>query len=182
MMPRVYMNLEGAADLEKALRELPKASMRKAVIQSAFRRAALPIIVAANLSLPAAAQRTGIKVEIRAGLSRRQRASRPPRPNVIEMFLGVGPSRLSHLFEFGTAPRYTAVARARSPTGGPSYGRGGLYRGSMKATPYLRPAWDAGHKALLDEFGRLLWKSIETTARRYALKQARLLRQSGGRP
>jgi hypothetical protein len=173
MMPRVYMALEGAADLERALRELPKASMRRAVIQSAFRRAALPIITDANLKLPPAAQRVGIKVEIRAGLSRRQRSSRAPRANVIEMFLGVGPSRLSHLFEFGTSPRYT-TGKGKLPAG--------LYRGSMKATPYLRPAWDAGNRALLDEFGRLLWKSIETTARRYALKQARLLRQSGARP
>lgn len=166
MMPRMRMALHGEADLVRALRELPKASMRRAVIQRAFRKSGMPIVMAANGMLPPAARRAGIEVEIRAGLSKRQRAGRMKPPNVIEMFLGVGPSRLSHLFEFGTLPRYTEA---------------GAYRGAMKATPYLRPAWDAGHRKMLEEFGRLLWQEIAATAKRYAKRQARLLAKSGVR-
>lgn len=173
MTLRVAMNLEGARDLEHALRSLPKASMRKAVIQRAFRKSGAPIVAMATTLLPPGAQRVGIKVEIRAGLSRRQKRGRRPRPNSVEMFLGVGPSRLSHLFEFGTGPRYTLGLKDRS--------KSGQYRGHMTATPYLRPAWDAGHRAMLDEFGRLLWREIAATAKRYAKKQARLLAKAGVR-
>lgn len=165
-LPRIYMNLEGVGDLERALRELPKASMRKAVIQRAFRKSGAPIVAAATAYLPSGARRVGIKVEIRAGLSRRQKRSRAPRPNTVEMFLGVGPSRLSHLFEFGTAARYT---------------KKGWRRGQMKATPYLRPAWDGGSRKMLDEFGKLLWQEIAATAKRYARRQARLLAKAGVR-
>lgn len=173
MMPKVRMELQGEADLVTALRDLPKASMRRAVIQRAFRKSGLPIVLAANANLPPAAQRIGIKVEIRAGLSRRQRAGRRRDPNAVEMFLGTGPSRLSHLFEFGTAPRYTLGK-------GKKIKKAGLRRGVMKASPYLRPAWDEGSRKMLDEFGRLLWLEIAATAKRFARKQARLLRMSGG--
>ena len=173
MIPKVRMELQGEPDLVRALRELPKASMRRAVIQRAFRKSGMPIVMAANGMLPPAAQRVGIKVEIRAGLSRRQRAGRMKPANVVEMFLGTGPSRLSHLFEFGTAPRFTTGK-------GKIRKKAGAYRGVMKATPYLRPAWDAGHRKMLAEFGRLLWQEIAATAKRYARKQARLLAKGGG--
>ena len=178
MMPRVRLELEGARELEAALRGLPTAAMKRGVIQRAFQKSGAPIVAAANALLPLGAQRVGIKVEIRAKLSRRQRR-RPPSPHVIEMFLGVGPSRLAHLFEFGTAQRYT-TGRAKA-SGGYSYGSGQQRRGRMEATPYLRPAWDGGSRAMFVEFGRLLWKEIEAAAKRYAVRQARLLRKSGAR-
>lgn len=173
MMPRVRLELEGARELEAALRGLPTAAMKRGVIQRAFQKSGAPIVAAANALLPPGAQRIGIQVEIRAKLSRRQR--RPsPSPHVIEMFLGVGPSRLAHLFEFGSAERYTT---GKGKKGRPA----GMRRGRMEATPYLRPAWDNGHRSMFAEFGRLLWKEIEAAAKRYAARQARLLRKSGAR-
>lgn len=171
-LPRIYLNLEGVGDLERALRELPKASMRTAVIRRAFRKAGAPIVAAATAYLPPGARRAGLKVEMRAGLSKRQRRGRRKMPNTVEMFLGVGPSRLSHLFEFGTAARYTTGKGKVRKTAG-------AYRGAMKATPYLRPAWDAGSRKMLNVFAQLLWKEIAATAKRYARKQARLLAKAG---
>lgn len=174
MIPKVRMELQGARELETALRELPTAALKKATIQRAFRKAGAPIIAAANALLPPAAQRIGITVEMRPSLSRRQKRARVSSKMAVEMFLGVGPSRLSHLFEFGTAPRYTTGKGKKRKVVG-------ARRGQMRATPYLRPAWDGGNAKMLDEFARILWQEIAATAKRYARRQARLLAKNGVR-
>lgn len=165
-MPPVRLELEGAKELEAALRELPTAALRKATIQRAFRKAGAPIIAAANALLPPNARRVGLMVEIKPRLSRRQRRGQPPAKDAVEMFLGVGPSRLSHLFEFGTEARFTKGKGKKRKVKG-------AYRGRMIAQPYLRPAWDGGSRKMFDDFGKILWKDIEATAKRYARRQAK---------
>jgi hypothetical protein len=43
----------------------------------------------------------------------------------------------------------------------------------MPAQPFLRPAWDAGKRGVLNEFGRLLWAEIDKAAKRQARKALR---------
>lgn len=170
VMPKVTATLEGAEELERALRELPTAALRKATIQRAFRKAGMPIVQAANIARPSGAIRSGLEVSIRPNLSKRQRRSQAPSTTSVEMFLGLGPSRLAHLFEFGTDARFTKGKGKKRKVKG-------AYRGRMTAHPYLRPAWDGGARKMLDDFGKILWKDIEATAKRYARRQAKKARQ-----
>ncbi|MBX9758701.1 MAG: HK97 gp10 family phage protein [Beijerinckiaceae bacterium] len=42
-----------------------------------------------------------------------------------------------------------------------------------KAQPFMRPAWDGQHGAVLDTFKAQMWTEIEKAAKRLARKQAR---------
>ena len=65
---------------------------------------------------------------------------------------------LSHLFEFGTAERYT---------------KSGAYRGYIPPMPFMRQAWDSKKKIALDRIGEELWKALEKAAKLLSKKAAK---------
>ena len=76
----------------------------------------------------------------------------------MQVYVGASPARTAHLKEFGTGPRKH---------------KSGKSTGAMPADPFLRPAWEGGHRHALKEFSRLLWEGIEKAARRLAKRQAK---------
>ena len=64
----------------------------------------------------------------------------------------------SHLFEFGTAERFTKTGAAR---------------GHISPHPFLRTAWDANKKIALGRIGEEMWKAILKSAKLLAKKSAK---------
>nr|MDA3835852.1 hypothetical protein [Spirochaetales bacterium] len=65
---------------------------------------------------------------------------------------------LAHLFEFGTAERYT---------------KSGAYRGFIAPMPFLRQAWDSKKTVSLELLKEELWKALEKAAKLLAKKASR---------
>ena len=62
---------------------------------------------------------------------------------------------LSHLFEFGTAERYT---------------KSGAYRGYIPPNPFMRQAWDSKKNISLSRLKEELWRALEKAAKLLAKK------------
>lgn len=174
----VQMRLVGARELDRNLRTLPKRLARNTLLR-ALTKAAQPIADDARSRAEAikATGKNASKIEVSNKLSRRQRAgARRKLPGEVIVYIGVRPSPVAHLIEFGTGPRYTTgggdARRGRGKKAARG-GGGGAYRGQMKPQPFMRPAWDTKHRAALDEFGRILGQEIEATAKRLARREAR---------
>lgn len=158
--PIARMRLVGARELEANLRELP-VHLRKGAVTRSLRKVAEPIAedAARRAETSRASGRNISKITVSTTLSRRQRRkSRRPGANERIVYIGVRPSPIAHLIEFGTGPRFN---------------RRGAYRGRMPALPFMRPAWDAGKMEALDKFGQMLGAEIERTAARLARRNAR---------
>jgi HK97 gp10 family phage protein len=152
----VTVKLEGFEGLERNLAQLEKLATRRSVARRALKQAAQPMADLAQSLAPVArgnlAQSVivGAKLDGRQqGLHRRMFAS--DRTNV-ELFVGPsyllgGGGRHGHLQEFGTvhhAPQ-----------------------------PFMRPAWDQDHKALLQRLGQLMAAEIDKAVTRAARRAAR---------
>lgn len=161
-MPRewVTMKLVGAPDLMANLKELPLRT-QKNVVDRALLKAAEPMHRDAQQRAKRASKGSGKnarKLIVSKNLSRRQKkGARVPKTTRV-VYVGVRPSPVAHLIEFGTGPRYT---------------KKGAYRGQMKASPYMRPAFNANWKPALDTLGQILGKEIEAAAARLARKRNR---------
>lgn len=151
-----HAELVGGKELERALMQLPKR-IAKAAIKRALKKAGTPIAEHAQELAPVLYGDLQRRIRVSATLSRRQRrhSRKSGEPTI---YIGAGPSREAHLVEFGTGPRQH---------------RSGKSTGQMPAIPFMRPAWDAGHKPALKAFGPLLWREIEKAAKRLARRQAR---------
>lgn len=161
-MPRewVTMKLVGAPDLMANLKELPLKT-QKNVVDRALLKAAEPMHRDAQSRAKRASKGSGKnarKLIVSKNLSRRQKKGARVPKSVRVVYVGVRPSPVAHLIEFGTGPRYT---------------KNGAYRGQMKASPYMRPAFDANWKPALDTLGQILGKEIEAAAARLARKRNR---------
>lgn len=149
-MAPVVMKIEGLRELERALRELPKAT-GKAVLRRTLLKRAKPIAEAAAAN---ATQVTGALARSATAstvLSKRQRALhrkmfRDDKASV-EVFAGFGPDPAAHLEEYGSVHN--------------------------DPNPMLRPAWDAGKNAALEGIKDDLWLEIRKSAARLARKAAK---------
>ena len=149
----ITVKLEGFKELETELAKLATPALRKASARRALRVSAQPIVDAAQAKAPRGDTNTlapsikfGTRLSKRqSGLHRRMfRGSRA----AVEAFIGAGPLASAHTQEFGT--RHHGVQ------------------------PFLRPAWDGGQKAMLEQIKAALWADIEKAVARAERRAARL--------
>ena len=168
----VTMELSGFDEMEEALEQLSKAS-GKNVLRRALKAAAEPMADLARSLAPNDPSTGGFDLQksitVGSRLSRREKSEhrrmfRNDRASV-EMFVGAGPLPQAVYSEFGTAPHVNK----------------GLFAGTMNPgvapQPFMRPAWDQDHKALLDRLGKEIWVEIEKAMARAERKAARLAAQ-----
>jgi HK97 gp10 family phage protein len=173
--PVFKFELHGLKECMAALDELPTMSMKKNVVRNALKKAALPVKKAAELKVQTLNLEEKEKLEksIKIGTSlKRSQRGRQDRSRVT-VYVGSS-SRLAHLFEFGTAERFTTgkLSKKQIKAGKPP-GKAGLYRGFIPAMPFLRPAWDAGKSVSLSILKDELWKALQKSARLLARKAAK---------
>lgn len=148
------VKIDGLRELDRALAELPKAT-GKNVLRRVLKKRAEPIAADAAARAPVAEGpgggdlRESIAVSTRLSARQRRQHRRMFRDDraAVEMFVGAGPLPEAHLQEFGTAHH------------GPQ--------------AFLRPAWDAGWRGLLEGLKRDLWTEIRKSAARLAKKRAK---------
>ena len=156
--PAFKFELVGLKELMDAMEQLPTMSMKKGVVRNALKKAALPVKEAAKAnaqSLPFDNKAIVDSIKVGTSLKKSQRG----RQDRSRVTVYVGSSHpLSHLFEFGTAERFTKTGAAR---------------GHISPQPFLRTAWDANKKIALGRIGEEMWKAI--------LKSAKLLNKKAQR-
>lgn len=147
-MPTIE-RVEGLREIERALKELPKAT-GKTILRNALKKRAKPIADAARAAAPVRAVGGGQlrdSIAVSTKLSRRQASlARKEGKSAVEVYAGAGPLPQAHLEEFG------------GPNNAPR--------------PFMRPAWDQHKDGVLRGLADDLWKSIERAARRLANKKA----------
>jgi len=146
MAGEVRVHVEGLADLERALQELPKANA-KAVLHRTMKQAGEPVAKTARSLAPKEQGYLAESIDVSPKLSSRQ-ATINNKQSPVEMYIGPGPDPAGHLQEFGSGPGH-------------------------QAQPFLRPAWDQHKSEVLDTIANLTWIEIEKTAARLAKKAAR---------
>lgn len=153
--PAFRFEIHGLKETMDALEQLPTASMKKTVVRNALKQAAVPIKDKAQTNaqgLPFDSKSIAQSIKIGTTLKRSQRG-RQDRSRVTA-YVGSSHS-LAHLFEFGTAQRYTQK---------------GAYRGYIPPMPFLREAWDSQKKVSLDILKDEIWKALQKSARLLARK------------
>lgn len=164
------LELQGAADLEKSLRELGDSKAIRRIIKRALLKAAEPT---AKKARALARRKTGEMaegVDVSTTLSRRQRAGRGGHvaargrfdPFAAFVYIGAHPMGPAVLQEFGTAQRHH---------------KNGKSTGANPAFPFMRPAWEEDKFKILKDFSDMLWVEIEKEAVRIARRQAKLIRK-----
>jgi HK97 gp10 family phage protein len=157
--PAFRFELVGLKETMDALEQLPTQSMKKAVVRNALKKAAIPVkdrgqenarrIPIENSEIITDSIKVGTSIK----RSQREKTDRS------RVTVYVGSSHpLAHLFEFGTAERYT---------------KKGAYRGFIPAMGFLREAWDSQKNVSLGMLKEELWKSLQKAARLLAKKAAR---------
>jgi HK97 gp10 family phage protein len=145
----VTMKLDGFEGFEKNLEQLEKLATRRAVARRSLIKAAQPMADLAQGMAPVGDTNTlAPSIMVGTKLSKRQAALhrkmfRNDRA-AVEVFVGAGPLSSAHTQEFGTAHH------------GPQ--------------PFMRPAWDSDHKALLQRLGEIMAKEIDKAIMRQARK------------
>ena len=156
--PAFKFELHGLKETMAALEQLPTLSMKKTVVRNALKKASLPIKEAAQAnaqSLPFDSKSIADSIKVGTSLKKSQRG----RQDRSRMTVYVGSSHpLSHLFEFGTAERFTKTGAAR---------------GHISPHPFLRTAWDANKKIALGRIGEEMWKAILKSAKLLSKKAAK---------
>jgi len=156
--PAFKFEIVGLKECMDALSELPTMSMKKGVVRNALKKAALPVKEAAKAnaqSLPFDNKAIVDSIKVGTSLKKSQRG----RQDRSRVTVYVGSSHpLSHLFEFGTAERFTKTGAAR---------------GHISPHPFLRTAWDANKKIALGRIGEEMWKAILKSAKLLAKKSAK---------
>lgn len=172
------MELHGAAELEAALRELPYR-VAKTVLRRSLLQAAVPMAEAGQAMAPTRDLKARMIVSSQLSKRQRAQAGRSRRATsgtyTVTIHVGERPSRVAHLFEFGSAPRYTTGkgdARRKSGAAVTSM-KAGAYRGRMIAQPYMRPAFDSTAPEVIRGFGVILGRNIERAATRLYKRQAK---------
>ncbi len=153
--PAFKFKIHGLKETMAALEQLPTVSMKKTVVRNALKKAALPIKEAAQANaqtLPMRAERLAESIKVGTSLKKSQRG----RVDRSRVTVYVGSSHpFSHLFEFGTAERFT---------------KSGAYRGFIPPMPFMRQAWDSNKKVALNRLREELWKALEKAAKMLAKK------------
>lgn len=167
----ISFKMVGGKELEAALHALP-GELQRPTLEAALMKVAGPIGQAAQAAAEASKDtgKNQQKIIVSPKLSRRQRQQAGPEPRSwTTVYIGVRPSPVAHLIEFGTGPRWTTGggdARRRRAKRTLRMGHRPAYRGIMPPSPFMRPAWDGGKMRALDELGVILGQEIEAAARR----------------
>ncbi len=166
MANSVRMNVQGLADVERALDNLSK-SVGRSVLRRSLRKAAAPMRDRAKELAPVDDGDLRDSIIIGGMLDKSQRSKHrkltKDERSAVELF--VGPSyklgaggRHGHLVEFGTAPHIL----------------GGVFAGAQhpgtSPQPFMRPAFDAEARPTIERLRPLLWAEIDRAARRQAKK------------
>lgn len=135
----ITVKVEGLKELEGALRQLPKALSRRAM-QDILVKAGQPVADHASGIAPKRSGELQKSIAVSPHLTKRQQ-SQSPKISDVEAYIGVGKSLPQGIFmEFGTSHH------------GPK--------------PFMRPAWDAKWRSVLEEIKKNMWAVIAKTAER----------------
>lgn len=142
--------IEGLADLDKALQELPKATARNVLLRVLLARAE-PVREMGEALAPRSAKprhraHMAETYSVSTKLSRSQKR-KFPKESAVEVYVGPSPSKRSIQTEFGNA--------------------------HMSARPHLRPAWDSTNSGVLEGITQDLADEIEKARARLARKAER---------
>jgi hypothetical protein len=150
--PLISFKIEGAAELERALSELPKASA-KSTLTSAAKKALAPVKAEAE------ALSSGVVLKEETGryaeswkISTRLKRSQLSLKQDATVYCGSTDPK-SHLLEFGHM----------APDGS-----------RVRPYPVLRPAWDAFKDQVRETFAQELWAALLRTAQRLRKKATKL--------
>lgn len=145
-MARQTFKIEGLAELDEALTELPKATARNVLLRT-LKKQGEPIRADGERNAPK--DKGGLKASYMVGtkLSRRQKAKNKKESDV-EVYVGPGPAAKGVQTEFGNA--------------------------HQAPHPHLRPAFDGNVSRVLDGIRDDLAAEIDKTVQRLAKKAARL--------
>ena len=143
------IHIEGLAELQEALAELPKATATNA-LKRALTNAADPFVQTAQQLAPHMTGKLQTSIKVGSKLSKRQK-SLYRKESKVEIFVGPAALRQAITQEFGT-----------------------VYE---KPQPFLRPAWSSNWRGVLDSIAKELADEIEKTRQRAARKAARILAQ-----
>lgn len=151
MKMKMTVKTRGLADLDKALKELPKATA-KAVMRRTLKKAAQPMAdlaedLAPKSDDPELAPSVSVSTKLSARQKKLHRKMFKNDKAAVEMFVGAAPLASAHNQEFGNQ--------------------------NHTAQPFMRPAWDREAKPTLDRIGVELGQEIDRTAKRLAARAAR---------
>lgn len=158
----VSIDIPGADALEAALRELGEAAEIRKTLQASLMEAAEPMAKAARANAPRRTGRMYETIDVAKTLSRRQRRQAAKyaadNPTNATVYVGAKPIGPSILLEFGTTLRHW---------------KNGKSTGSVRAHPFMRPAFESEKLHSLELLGQLLWIQIAKAAARLARRTAR---------
>lgn len=142
------LKIDGLAELEKALAELPKATARN-TLRRVLKKAAEPVKEAMEARAPRETGYTAESIGVSATLNPTNRRDQKAEGKAFaEIHIGSRRGSAAHLQEFGTV--------------------------NQSAHPYLRPAWAASGGPALRIITTELAGEIEKARARYARKIAKL--------
>lgn len=144
-MARQIFRIEGLAELDKALAELPRATARNVLLRT-LKEQAQPIADDGEAFAPKLTGELAQSYAVGTKLSRRQRKAHK-KESPVEVFVGPTPHPKSVQTEFGNAHQV--------------------------AEPHLRPAWDGNVMRVLAGIKKSLADQIEKARTRLARKAAR---------
>lgn len=146
-MARQSFKIEGLAELDEALSELPKATARNVLLRT-LKEQGKPIRDDGERNAPRLTGGLKESYAVATKLSRRQK-SQNKKESMVEVYIGPGPSAKSIQTEFGNA--------------------------HQAAHPHLRPAFDSNVQRVLTGIRDELADQIEKARARMARKAARIL-------
>ncbi|MDR7125503.1 HK97-gp10 family putative phage morphogenesis protein [Pseudotabrizicola sp. 4114] len=146
----------GFKEMDEMLKSLPR-STAMSVAKRAMKKALAPVEAAARADAPSPREAGAVGVSNK--LTKAQARGNPDRDTatVVNMFVG-SRSKLAHLFEFGTGPRFQ---------------KSGKFTGIMAPRPFMRAAWDGNNAEVLRLLSTELGAEIEKAFARAARKAAR---------
>lgn len=171
------IQLKGLKELLKSLEELPER-IEKKVVSAAVRSATNVIMQEAKRRAPRG-QSTGKRTPLKEGFTIRKNTKAPK--GVTEFYTGVktrkhGGANHAHLVEFGTSAhiigvrpnkRFKSLRKGRTePAGALGHKSLAFWIGKIAkhpgatARPYMRPAFDAKHKAAIEKMKERLGVGI----------------------
>ena len=157
--PRGRMEITGLREMQRALQKLPD-ELQRPLVKRALIDAAQPMRdMAEELAPDAPPFGEGLPANIITSdqlASSQADAERPERRDEARVYVGVDgerPDSAPHgiLAEFGTGPRHH---------------ESGKYVGEMPAQPFMRPAFDATARVVINRFAGLLRPLIQNAAKR----------------
>jgi HK97 gp10 family phage protein len=141
------VTVTGLDEIMAALRELPNATAKNVMRRVLIKRAE-PVAEDARRLVPVDEGHLKESIHVSTRLTRRQKARhRKVHRDDVEVFVGPGNDPAAHLQEFGSSHH--------------------------DAQPFMRPAWDANKRGVLDGVADDMWREIEKAVARQAKKAAK---------